>query len=142
VGITRWTDRLDVRLRDCGQFAGVLLTAPTDDFDNAVLESIDEAIGALLGQEVLDALYSNLKTKRSIKREEIPDQLPILNIVLEEHFRSSTATIVRSIARNLYSKLGLNFINRKGYRLIDYVKDARNMVRLHQGRKELGRSCN
>jgi hypothetical protein len=106
----------------------VLLTEQAD-FVNALLESIDETIGALFGQNVLEALYLNLKNKRSIRREEISNQLPTLSVVLQQYFGSSAATIGRSIARRLYSKLGFQFTNRDDYQLIDYVRDAKNKFR-------------
>jgi hypothetical protein len=101
------------------------LVESKEDFDNAVLESIDETIHGLLGQEVLKAVYSNLENKRLVKRAEIPHQIPALSVMLEWVFGSSTPRIVRLIARRLYSKLGLQFPDKEGYTLLDYVRDAK-----------------
>jgi len=95
------------------------------DFDAALLESIDESIEALLGQEVALALHLNLKNKRSICREEIPDNIPTLCAVLEKYFGPGARTIGRAIARRLYSKLGLEFSIKDNYQLTNYVEDAR-----------------
>jgi hypothetical protein len=103
-----------------------LMTMQTADFDSALLESIDETVRGLLGQKVLDALYANLENKSGIKREAIPNQIPALSLVFEKHFGSAAPTIVRAIARKLYSKLSVQFTSKEGYSLADYVKDAKN----------------
>lgn len=102
------------------------MTAQTD-FDATLLESIDESIEALLGQEVVLALHLNLKNKRSIGREEIPDNIPTLCVVLEKYFGPSARTIGRAIARRLYSKLSLEFLIKGNYQLMNYVEDARSI---------------
>jgi hypothetical protein len=97
------------------------------DFSAALLESIDEAIGAVLGQDVVPALHLNLKNKRSIDRAEIPDNIPTLCVVFEKYFGPGARTIERAIARRLYSKLGLEFSRRDHYELTDYVENARGL---------------
>lgn len=95
-------------------------------FDIALLESIEEAIAGLLGREVVDSLYLNLKTKRSLNREDIPTNLQTLSNVFEMYFGLSARTIERAIARNLCTKLGVEFTKRGGYTLADYAEEARN----------------
>ena len=101
------------------------MMAQIDDFNAALLQSIDEGISALLGQEVLDSIYLNLRNKRSINRDEIPDHTPILVVVLEKYFGPSAQTIGRGIARRLYSKLGVNFVVMEGFQLADYINVVR-----------------
>lgn len=103
----------------------MILTTLNDELNSAFLESMDEAITRLLSQEVVDALYSDLKNKRSINREQIPDNLPTLCIVLEKYFGIGARTIGRAIARRLYSKLGLEFVSMGDYQLINYVEGAK-----------------
>jgi hypothetical protein len=102
------------------------LTARTDSFDDALLESIDETIRGLFDQEVLEALYSNLRNTRSLDRDDIPHQIPVLSVVLEKYFESGAPTIMRFIARRLYSRLDLRYREKEGYTLADYVRDAKH----------------
>jgi len=105
--------------------------SPSDDgFRAAVLESMDETVRTLLSQEVLDALHSNLKAKRSIDPADIPDHLQILSIVLEKFFGPSSRTIEKRIARRLYSKYGLKFQADESYDLLDYVEAARKALKV------------
>ena len=87
---------------------------------------MDETITRLLSKEVVDALCLDLKNKRSINREEIPDNLPTLSVVLEKYFGSGARTIGRAIARRLYSKLSLEFVSMENYQLINYVEGAKS----------------
>lgn len=100
------------------------------EFNTALLESIDEVIRSLLSQAVLDALRSNLKNKRSINPEDIPDHLQTLSVVLKKYFGPGAHTIEKAIARRLYSKYGLEFQKNEDYELTDYVENARSKLQL------------
>ena len=105
------------------------MTNHNDEFGAALLESMDEAIRSLLSQEVVDAFRSNLRDKRSINPEAIPDQLPTVSIVLRKYFGPSAQTIENEIAQRLYSKCGLEYQRNDNYQLTDYVQNARNKLK-------------
>jgi hypothetical protein len=90
---------------------------------------MDDAIRTLLSQEVVEALHSNLRTKRAMNLEDIPDQLPTVSAVLRKYFGPGAGTIERAIAQNLYSKYGLEFQGSDGHQLNEYVEHARVMLR-------------
>lgn len=98
------------------------------DFDAVLIESVDEAIRSLFSQQVVDALHSNLKDRRTISWDQIPNQLPTLCLVLEKYFGLGAHTVEVTIARELYSRFNLGFQSNEGYGLTDYVKDARQKL--------------
>ena len=100
-----------------------------DEFGAVLVESMDDAIRSLLSQEVVDAFRSNLRNKRSISPEEIPDQLPTVSMVLRKYFGPSAQTIENAIAKTLYSKYGFEFQKSEDYHLVDYVENARNRLK-------------
>ncbi len=104
------------------------MTAKGDEFNNALLESMDEAISSILSQEVLVALRAYLKNKLSINPEDMPDQLQTLSTVLKKYFGPGAHTIEKAIARRLYSKYGLEFQKNEDYQLRDYVENARSKL--------------
>jgi hypothetical protein len=106
-----------------------MITHYDHEIDDALLESMDDAIRSLLSQEVVDAFHSNLLTKQSIKPEEIPNKLPTVSVVLRKYFGPSAETIERAIAQRLYSKYGIEFRKNESYQLADYVKNARDKVK-------------
>jgi hypothetical protein len=101
------------------------MSTQLSEFDRTLIESIDEGVRGLFSQEVVDALHSNLINKESITLEALPEQLQTLHSVLERYFGLGALTLERTIARNLYSKLGLVFHAVATYQLENYVENAR-----------------
>lgn len=105
-------------------------------------ESINQTIAAILGESVLGALYAHLQKFHDITPAEIPYRLDTLSSALEKTFGTSFNTIEKAAAKRLYSNLGLEFEERPGHRLIDYVESAKvTYARLHESRtlESLGR---
>jgi len=92
---------------------------------DALRESIDETISALLSPEVNDALYVHLSRVHSISRDEAPYKLEILGSVLEKVFGRSSKIVCKAIAKRLYAKLGLSFFDNPTRTLIEYVEEAK-----------------
>ena len=96
------------------------------EFNEALVESIDETITDLLSRAVVDALYVRLQTNHSISRDEVPYRLDILFAILEKIFGvRSSQTIAKVIARKVYLKLGLEFTGNPSHTLLEYVDQAK-----------------
>ena len=104
------------------------MSVQVNDFDVTLVESVDEAIRSLFSQQAVDALHSNLKDSRAIIWEQIPNQLPILHLVLEKYFGLGAPTVEKAIAHRLYSRFNIEFQISKGYELKDYVEAARQRL--------------
>lgn len=87
---------------------------------------MDDAIRSLLSQEVVEAFHTNLRTKRSMDLEDIPNQLPTVSTVLRKYFGPSADTIEKTIVQRLYSRYGLEFRKNDDYELNEYINNARN----------------
>jgi hypothetical protein len=105
------------------------LSVQVSGFNVALIESVDEAIRLLFSQQVVDALHSNVKDRRTVSWDQIPNQLPTLCLVLEKYFGLGAPTVERAIAHTLYSKFNLEFQSKEGYELTAYVEDARQKLR-------------
>jgi hypothetical protein len=96
------------------------------EFNDVLVESIDETITDLLSRTVIDALYAHLQTIYSISRDEVPYRLDTLFTTLEKIFGvRSSQTITKAIARKFYLKLGLEFIGNPSRTLLEYVDEAK-----------------
>jgi hypothetical protein len=99
------------------------------EFNDALVESIDETIANLLSRTVVDSLYAHLKKNHSISRDEVPYRLDALFAILEKIFGvSSSQTITKAIARKFYLKLGLEFTANLSRTLLEYVDEAKTML--------------
>jgi len=95
------------------------------EFNDALVESIDETITALLSRTVVDALYAHLQAIYSVSRDEVPYRLDTLLTTLEKIFGTSSQTITKAIARKFYLNLGLEFTGNPRRTLLEYVDEAK-----------------
>jgi hypothetical protein len=106
--------------------------APKNKVCEALLESIDETMTALLSREVVESLYRNLRTVHSIQKEEVPRRLEVLVSFLDRVFgHRGTKAICKAIAREFYAKLGLTFFYNPDRTFIEYVEEAK--IKLGKG---------
>jgi len=96
--------------------------------DEALLKAIDSGL-LVPGEIVRETIYERLETVYGIKREEIPEKLPAFHQALLELTRSVANVMERIIAKNLYSRLGLSFVSREDWTLIDYVSHVKERMR-------------
>jgi len=97
-----------------------------EEFNDALIETIDQTITTLLSRRVVDALYVHLWTTYSISKGEIPSKLDTLFSTLEKTFGPrSSKTISKAIARKLYARLMLTFSDNHDRTFLEYVEDAK-----------------
>ncbi len=106
------------------------------EFNDEVKRAIDGAIYAIVGQDVLRSLRNHLKTHYDITPDEIPYRLDTLFETLEHTFGLSGArTLSRAIARRIYYRYNIDFIVKDGYKLQDYLEDAKQILIEHYGNR-------
>jgi hypothetical protein len=99
------------------------------DFNGTLKKAIDEAILGVFGQGVRETLYRILNEKHSVTIDELPYRIETVWDVLEHGLGYvGSRTVGRSIAKLFYSKLGLRFVVMPGWRLQDYVEDAKKKL--------------
>lgn len=102
-----------------------------NDFCGTLNNSISESIRGLLGPNVVDTLYRILEEEYSVTSDELSYHLETLWEVLERGMGYvGSRTIGRSIAKLFYSRLGLHFIPYPGWRLQEYVEEAKKLSSL------------
>ena len=109
-----------------GEIVFGLRTNLPHDFNGVLCSAINDTIQEFLGFKVLQALREELRTKHSVSSDELPYRMTTIYDVLERKFGVKGAkTIGPLIAERFYRKLGIPFHNHEGYRLLDYVEEAR-----------------
>ena len=99
------------------------------EFNEVLVESIDETITALLSRAVVEALYVHLQTFYSVSRDEVPYRLETLFASLEKVFGvRSSQIITKAIAKQFYIKLGLEFTSNPNRTLLEYVDEAKRKL--------------
>jgi hypothetical protein len=108
---------------------GFQTTGP--EFERLFVQSLDESFAAILGEIPKQTFYDGLEKKHAIARNRIPDRLNEFTAALETVFGAPCSKVlIKMIAKGLYSKLGLTFIERPDWRLLDYMTEARSRTTL------------
>jgi hypothetical protein len=81
------------------------VTVDKKDTDRLLLESLDEVLDDLLGRKVRLAFYDHLERIYYIGREDVPNRLGDLLLILGRTFGKSGKTIERTVAKRLCEKL-------------------------------------
>ena len=93
-------------------------------FERLLLEAIEEALSSF-GGGVKEVVLFYCSHRHGVDRGEIPLRLHEFTRCLEEIFSYASRVIELKVASTLYAKLGLGFMEREGWRLVDYVEEAR-----------------
>jgi len=97
---------------------------PSREFNQLILEAVDEGLSILGGDPVKSAFYYHLEKRANIKRDEIPDKLGAFHEALADLFLDGSVILERRISRHLYGRLGLEFPTDNGWTIADYVRKA------------------
>ncbi|HUK27404.1 MAG TPA: hypothetical protein VLV31_03185 [Candidatus Acidoferrales bacterium] len=92
-----------------------------------ITSSIDETIGEMLGQSVIDSLHVHL-AELGIPWKKPQVKVRLFSSLLDSTFGIQSTVIQRDIARKLYAKLGLFFTVDEGKGLADYVAEAKEAM--------------
>ena len=103
-------------------------TSQPREFDHLLIDSVDQALGDLLGGRIRDQIYDYLAAHHNYGREEIPRRIDDFYAFLENTFASGGKTIGRTIIRRLFDKLGYEFVNVPGFEFFDYLEAVKARV--------------
>jgi len=103
----------------------------SQEFHAEVRWAIEKSITNLLGQQAFNLLYGFLKRRHDISMEEIPYHVEPLFETLEATLGfEGSRTISRMIAKEVYGKMGLKFVEMPELRLTDYLNEAKRQLTL------------
>jgi hypothetical protein len=98
------------------------------ELGEALLEAVDHGL-LVPGEIVRAAIYARIENSYELKREETPEKLETFHQALQDLIGGGAKVMEKLIARNLYSRLGLNFIEHANWSIVDYVNHARRVGR-------------
>jgi hypothetical protein len=98
------------------------------DFNEEVTRAIDATLSEIMGEHK-KVVYMHLKDHYDIGPGEMPDRLPTIIRVLGEMFGVvGTIAIGSDVAKKLYSRLKLRFVEHSNYTLEDYMREAQKLL--------------
>jgi len=97
------------------------------DIDSLITELIARKMRQLLGEASTVVFFAYLEKKCGLPRHEIPDKSEAFIDVLRDVLGSSAKIVESLVVKELYSNLGLEYEEREGYRLVDCVRELREL---------------
>jgi len=99
------------------------------EFNEVLVEAMDESVRELLSSLVLETLYRVLLEHYDVTRDELPYRLQTVFEILTKLFGTRGGlTIGKNISRRLYEKLGLEFEEVPHFELVDYMEIAKRKL--------------
>ena len=93
-----------------------------------MVQAVDEAL-LVPGEIVRTAIYERIERSYQLRREEIPDHFETFHKALQDLLGASANVMEKLIAKSIYRRLELNFIQHDGWTLIDYVNRTKETKR-------------
>jgi hypothetical protein len=102
------------------------------EFDQLLVRSVDGALEDVLGARFREAFYRYLEQSFQTTRTTLPSRIDTFLSALSTCLGKTASLVMgRAIAKRLYAELGLRFIQKPGYSLLNYVADAEHLLRDH-----------
>jgi len=96
------------------------MTAETG-LDEIILEAVD--LGLLnLGETTRETIYHHISRVQGLKREEIPVRLEEFYEALQRLLGAGAKAVEKLIVTDLYNLAGCEFIENRGWTLLDHVR--------------------
>jgi hypothetical protein len=94
------------------------------NFEKLFVEAVDEGLN-ILSESGKQMVFFHLERDCAVDRQNISERSESFGKELEKIFGAGARVLEQQIIKNLYSKLGLRFEEKKGFSFEDYVKKAR-----------------
>jgi hypothetical protein len=88
-------------------------------------EVIDETLKQIFRDDGTKVIYDFLEKQSNLKLKDITNKPEVFSASLERLTVSAARVIEQLILKNFYSKLGLKFKEKQGYKFADYITELR-----------------
>lgn len=96
-----------------------------EDWNEFFVRVVDETLKQIFKGDGTKVIYNFLEKHSRLKLEDAAEKPEIFSASLERLMVSAARVIEQMILKNLYSRLGLKFKEKKGYEFSDYIRELR-----------------
>lgn len=95
------------------------------DWNSLFAETVDDTLKQIFKEDGARVIYEFLENQTCLRLEEVADKPKVFSASLERLMVSAARVIEKLILKNLYSRIGLKFEEKKGYDFSDYIRELR-----------------
>jgi len=99
-----------------------------ETLDDLLPKTVDETINHVFMEAGTAVIYDYLENDFHLKREEIAEKPEVFSAGLERLMISAAQIIEKTVLKNLYRRVGLEFVEKKGYEFSDCVDELRKRL--------------
>ena len=96
-----------------------------ETLEDLLLKTIDETMKQIFKEAGTTVIYNFLETNNGLKREEIAEKPEVFSAGLERLMVSGAQLIEKTILKNLYRRVEVEFEEKEGYTFSDYIEELR-----------------
>ena len=96
-----------------------------EDWNKFFAETVDETLKQIFKEDGAVVIYDFLENQANIQLENAADDPDVFSNSLERLMVSASRVIEHTILTKLYSKRGLKFEEKDGYKFSDYITELR-----------------
>jgi hypothetical protein len=89
------------------------------------VEVIDETLKQIFSDNGTKVIYDFLEKHSKLKLKDVADKPEVFSAGLQRLMVSAAPVIEQIILKNLYSRLGLKFEEKKGYQFADHIMELK-----------------
>ncbi len=97
----------------------------SENWNSFFAEVVDETLKQIFKEEGAKAIYDFLMNNAELELKEAAAKPEVFSASLERLMVSAARVIEQVILKNLYSRLGKEFEEKKGYEFPDYIRELR-----------------
>lgn len=95
-------------------------------FEQALGDSIDEALKEILSEKVRDSFLKYCEACFHVSKADVPNHIEVFVKALSDVFGPPAGLVLgRAVVKRVYLKLGLPFVNENDRTLLDFLKEAK-----------------
>jgi len=98
------------------------------DFNDLLIDSVDETITEVLGSRVTSAFWYHYQAYLGVSRDEMPYRLPTLFESLKGVFGVGGETLGRIVVKKLYAKANVPLNYSSDRSLLEYVEELKQTL--------------
>lgn len=94
-------------------------------WNESFVEVIDETLKQIFSDDGTKVIYDFLEKHSNLKPKDVANKPEVFSASLKKLMVSAAQVIEQNILKNLYSRLGLKFEEKKGYQFADYIMEVK-----------------
>ena len=102
---------------------GLEVSKKQQNWNTFLADVVDDVIKQIFKEDGAKVIYNFLETHAQLKLEDVANRPKVFSESIQTLMLSAANIVEQNILISLYSKLGIKFEDKKGYKFADYIQE-------------------